>query len=261
MTDLPRYAPSEEHEILRQTVRHLAAAKIAPFAASVDARSRFPQEALDALTGAGLHAVHIPEAHGGEGADALAAVIVIEEVARACASSALIPAVNKLGTVPLLLSGSEELKGKYLPPVARGEAMFSYALSEADVGSDAAAMKTRAVQDGDHWVLNGTKTWITNAGVSQFYTVMAVTDPERGARGISAFIVEKSDPGVSFGKPEKKLGIKGSPTRTVTLDNVRVPAGRMIGEEGLQDRGGQAAHLPCGGPVRAGDGTARRHPG
>jgi alkylation response protein AidB-like acyl-CoA dehydrogenase len=228
----PAYAPSEEHEHLRQTVRDLAEAKIAPAAAEVDETGRFPQEALDALTRAGLHAVHIPEAYGGEGADALAAVIVIEEVARACAASSLIPAVNKLGTVPVLLSGSEELKKRYLPPVARGEAMFSYALSEADAGSDAAGMKTRAVRDGDHWVLNGTKMWITNAGVSGYYTVMAVTDPSVGARGISAFVVEKSDAGVSFGRPEKKLGIKGSPTRTVILENVRIPADRIIGTEG-----------------------------
>jgi alkylation response protein AidB-like acyl-CoA dehydrogenase len=176
--------------------------------------------------------VHIPEAYGGEGADALAAAIVIEEVARACASSSLIPAVNKLGTVPLLLAGSEELKRKYLTPVARGEAMFSYALSEAGAGSDAASMKTRAVRDGDWWVLNGTKMWITNAGVSQYYTVMAVTDPERGSRGISAFVVEKTDPGVSFGQPEKKLGIKGSPTRTVILEDARIPADRLIGDQG-----------------------------
>jgi alkylation response protein AidB-like acyl-CoA dehydrogenase len=232
MTDLPGYALSEEHELLRQTVRELAEAKIAPLAAAAAAAPRFPQEALDALTAAGLQAVHIPEAHDGEGADALAAVIVIEEVARVCASSSLIPAVNKLGTVPLLLSGSEELKRKYLPPVARGEALFSYALSEAGAGSDAASMKTRAVRDGDHWILNGTKTWITNAGVSEYYTVMAVTDPARGAHGISAFVVEKSDPGVSFGKPEKKLGIKGSPTRTVILEDARIPAARIIGDEG-----------------------------
>jgi alkylation response protein AidB-like acyl-CoA dehydrogenase len=232
MTDLPGYAPSQEHELLRQTVRELAEAKIAPFAAEVDAGGRFPQEALDALAGAGLHAAHIPESYGGQGADALATVIIIEEVARACASSSLIPAVNKLGTVPLLLSASSALKQKYLPPVARGEAMFSYALSEAGAGSDAAGMKTRAVRDGDWWVLNGTKMWITNAGVSQYYTVMAVTDTDRGARGISAFVVEKSDPGVSFGAPEKKLGIKGSPTRTVILQDTRIPADRMIGAEG-----------------------------
>jgi alkylation response protein AidB-like acyl-CoA dehydrogenase len=132
------YELGEEHELLRQTVRELAEAKIAPFAAAVDEQARFPQEALDALTGASLHAVHVPESYGGEGADALAAVIVIEEVARACASSSLIPAVNKLGSVPLLLSGSEELKRKYLAPLARGEAMFSYALSEAGAGSDSA---------------------------------------------------------------------------------------------------------------------------
>jgi alkylation response protein AidB-like acyl-CoA dehydrogenase len=223
---------AEEHELLRQAVRELAEAKIAPFAAEVDEAARFPREALDALTAAGMQAVHIPETFGGEGADALAAVIVIEEVARVCASSSLIPAVNKLGTVPLLLSGSEELKRKYLPPVARGDALFSYALSEAGAGSDAAAMKTRAVRDGDHWVLNGTKMWISNAGVSDYYTVMAVTGRERGARSISAFVVEKSDPGVSFGKPERKLGIKGSPTRTVILEDVRVPATRIIGDEG-----------------------------
>jgi alkylation response protein AidB-like acyl-CoA dehydrogenase len=134
--------------------------------------------------------------------------------------------------VPLLLSGSEDLKRKYLPPVARGGALFSYALSEADAGSDAASMKTRAVRDGDGWALNGAKMWISNAGVSQYYTVMAVTDPAKGSRGISAFVVERTDPGVSFGEPEKKLGIKGSPTRTVILDDVRIPADRIIGDEG-----------------------------
>jgi alkylation response protein AidB-like acyl-CoA dehydrogenase len=226
------YELSEEHLLLRQTVRELAEAKIAPAAADVDAKARFPQEALDALTGAGLHAAHIPEEYGGEGADALAAVLIIEEVARVCASSALIPAVNKLGTVPLLLAASPELKRKYLPPVARGEALFSYALSEAGAGSDAAGMKTRAVRDGDHWVLDGTKMWISNAGMSRFYTVMAVTGPGKGARGISAFVVEKDDPGVSFGPPEKKLGIKGSPTRTVIFEDTRIPADRLIGAEG-----------------------------
>ncbi|TDB90556.1 acyl-CoA dehydrogenase [Actinomadura sp. KC216] len=232
MNDFPAYAPSEDHELLRSTVRELADAKIAPFAAEVDEEARFPQEALDALVANDLHAVHVPEQYGGGGADALATVIVIEEVARACASSSLIPAVNKLGTVPILLSGSEELKAKYLAPVARDGAMFSYALSEADAGSDAAGMKTRAVRDGEAWVLNGTKMWITNAGESEYYTVMAVTDPSQGARGISAFVVEKSDPGVSFGPKERKLGIKGSPTRQVILEDVRIPADRIIGPEG-----------------------------
>ncbi|HET6860262.1 MAG TPA: acyl-CoA dehydrogenase [Streptomyces sp.] len=230
--DFDLYRVSEEHDMLRDSVRSLAEAKIAPFAAAVDEEARFPQEALDALVTSDLHAVHVPEAYGGAGADALATVIVIEEVARVCASSSLIPAVNKLGSLPVILSGSEDLKKKYLGPLAKGDAMFSYALSEPDAGSDAAGMKTRAVRDGDFWVLNGVKRWITNAGVSDYYTVMAVTDPEKRSKGISAFVVEKSDEGVSFGAPEKKLGIKGSPTCEVYLDNVRIPADRMIGDEG-----------------------------
>ncbi|WP_049566071.1 acyl-CoA dehydrogenase family protein [Nonomuraea sp. SBT364] len=230
--DFPLYAPAEEHDMLRDTVRALAEEKIAPRAAEADENEEFPWDVYKALVAADLHAVHVPESYGGAGADALAAVIVIEEVARACASSSLIPAVNKLGTVPLLLSASEELKSTYLRPVATGEAMFSYALSEPEAGSDAAAMKTRAVKDGDHYVLNGTKMWITNAGVSEYYTVMAVTDPSAGGRGISAFVVEKSDEGVSFGPKERKLGIKASPTRQVILENVRIPESRMIGEPG-----------------------------
>ncbi|MEV6740405.1 acyl-CoA dehydrogenase [Streptomyces sp. NPDC051104] len=230
--DFDLYRPSEEHDMLRDAIRSLAEAKIAPYAAAVDEEARFPQEALEALVANDLHAVHVPEEYGGAGADALATVIVIEEVARVCVSSSLIPAVNKLGSLPVILSGSGELKKKYLAPLAKGDAMFSYCLSEPEAGSDAAGMKTRAVRDGDHWVLNGVKRWITNAGVSEYYTVMAVTDPEKRSKGISAFVVEKSDPGVSFGAPEKKLGIKGSPTREVYFDNVRIPADRMIGEEG-----------------------------
>jgi alkylation response protein AidB-like acyl-CoA dehydrogenase len=179
-----------------------------------------------------MAAIHIPEEYGGAGADALATCILIEEVARACVSSSLIPAVNKLGTMPVILSGSEELKRKYLTPVARGEAMFSYALSEPEAGSDAGGMTTRAVRDGDGWRLNGVKRWITNAGVSEYYTVMAVTEQGIGTKGISAFVVEKADEGVSFGAPEKKLGIKGSPTREVYLDNVWIPGDRIIGEPG-----------------------------
>jgi alkylation response protein AidB-like acyl-CoA dehydrogenase len=222
----------EEHQLLRKTVRELAEDKIAPRAAEIDETATFPWDVNEALVAAHLHAVHVPEAYDGVGADAIASAIVIEEVARACASSSLIPAVNKLGTMGLLLAGSEEIKTAYLPRLARGEGLFSYCLSEPDAGSDAAAMKTRAERDGDSWVLNGVKRWITNAGISSFYTVMAVTDPAAGSRGISAFVVEKADPGVSFGAPEKKLGIKGSPTAEVYFDNVRIPADRVIGEEG-----------------------------
>ena len=222
----------EEHQLLRKTVREVAEDKIAPRAAEIDETAEFPWDVHDALVAAELHAVHVPEQYGGIGADAIASAIVIEEIARVCCASSLIPAVNKLGTMGLLLSGNEELKTHYLGKLARGEGMFSYCLSEPEAGSDAANMKTRAVRDGDSFVLNGTKRWITNAGESEFYTVMAVTDPDAGPRGISAFVVEKSDVGVSFGAPEKKMGIKGSPTREVYFDNVRIPADRMIGEEG-----------------------------
>src|SRR5690349_2033630 len=230
--EYPMFALSEEHQAVREAVRDLCDAKVAPFAADVDENARYPEEAAAALLAADFHAPHVPEAYGGAGADALATVIVIEEVARADASASLIPAVNKLGSLPVQISGSEELKKHYLGKLAAGQGGFSYCLSEPDAGSDAAGMKTRAVRDGDHWVLNGVKRWITNAGVSEYYTVMAVTDPEKRSKGISAFVVEKADEGVSFGAPEKKLGIKGSPTREVYLDNVRIPADRMIGEEG-----------------------------
>ncbi|WP_328996594.1 acyl-CoA dehydrogenase family protein [Kribbella sp. NBC_01245] len=226
------YALSEEHQAIREAVRAVCDAKVAPHAGDVDELAEFPKASYDALKAADFHAPHIPEQYGGAGADALATVIVIEEVARACASTSLIPAVNKLGSLPLLLSGSDEVKQAYLPPVAAGDAMFSYCLSEPEAGSDAVSMKTRAVLDGDHYVLNGVKRWITNAGVSEYYTVFAVTDPDARSRGISAFVVEKSDDGVSFGAPEKKLGIKGSPTREVYLDNVRIPVSRLIGDPG-----------------------------
>ena len=226
------YALSEEHRAIREAVRALCDAKVAPRAAEADETGEFPKASYEALRASDFHAPHIPEAYGGAGADALATCLVIEEVARACAASSLVPAVNKLGTLPLLLAGSEELRQRYLPPVARGDAMFSYCLSEPEAGSDAVAMKTKAVRDGDAYVLDGVKRWITNAGVSAYYTVFAVTDPAARSRGISAFVVEADDEGLSFGAPEAKLGIKGSPTREVYLDGVRVPADRMIGAEG-----------------------------
>jgi alkylation response protein AidB-like acyl-CoA dehydrogenase len=226
------YELPEDHRAVREAVRAVCDARVAPNAAEADESGEFPKASYEALRASDFHAPHIPTEYGGAGADALATAIVIEEVARACASSSLIPAVNKLGTMPLLLAGSPELKQRYLPPVAAGEAMFSYCLSEPEAGSDAGAMTTRAVLDGDTWVLNGVKRWITNAGVSEYYTVFAVTDPGARSRGISAFVVEKSDDGVSFGAPEKKLGIKGSPTREVYLDNVRIPASRIIGAPG-----------------------------
>jgi alkylation response protein AidB-like acyl-CoA dehydrogenase len=232
MSDFDMYQISEEHQAIREAVRAVCDGKVAPNAAHADETGEFPWASYDALRASDFHAPHIPVEYGGAGADALATAIVIEEVARACASSSLIPAVNKLGTMPLLLAGSEEVKRRYLPPVARGEAMFSYCLSEPEAGSDAVSMKTRAVRDGDGWILDGVKRWITNAGVSEYYTVFAVTDPAAGAKGISAFVVEKSDTGVGFGAPEKKLGIKGSPTREVYFDSVKLSDDRRIGDVG-----------------------------
>ncbi|ADG77690.1 Acyl-CoA dehydrogenase domain protein OS=Tsukamurella paurometabola (strain ATCC 8368 / DSM/ CCUG 35730 / CIP 100753 / JCM 10117 / KCTC 9821 / NBRC 16120/ NCIMB 702349 / NCTC 13040) OX=521096 GN=Tpau_1058 PE=3 SV=1 [Tsukamurella paurometabola] len=230
--DFDLFQLPEEHEELRTAIRALAERDIAPHAKDVDEKERFPQEALDALVASGFNAIHVPEEYGGQGADSVATCIVIEEVARVCGSSSLIPAVNKLGTMGLILNGSEELKQHVLPSLASGEAMASYALSEREAGSDAASMRTRARKDGDDWVLNGSKCWITNGGKSTWYTVMAVTDPEKGANGISSFIVHKDDPGFSVTGYEHKLGIKGSPTAELAFEECRIPAMRMIGEEG-----------------------------
>ena len=231
--DFDLFRTSEFHEELRAAVQEVVKDKIAPYAAAVDEEARYPQEAHDALVASDFFAPHVPEEYDGVGADALATCIVIEEVARADASASLIPAVNKLGSMPVILGGSEAIKARYLPPLARGEAGFSYGLSEREAGSDTAGMKCRAKSDGDHFVLNGQKSWITNAGVSQYYTVLAVTDPD-GPRGnnVTAFVVEKSDEGFTFGEKERKLGIKGSPTRELHFDNCRIPADRMVGAEG-----------------------------
>jgi len=221
----------EEHDELRAAIRALAEKEIAPYAAAVDEEARFPQEALDALNASGFNAVHVPEEYGGQGADSVAACIVIEEVARVDASASLIPAVNKLGTMGLILRGSDAIKKQVLPDIADGK-MASYALSEREAGSDAASMRTRAKADGDDWILNGSKCWITNGGKSAWYTVMAVSDPDKGANGISAFMVHEDDEGFTVGPKERKLGIKGSPTTELYFENCRIPGDRIIGEPG-----------------------------
>ncbi|MBV7295034.1 acyl-CoA dehydrogenase family protein [Corynebacterium sp. TAE3-ERU12] len=229
--DFELFQLEDFHQELRSVVRDLAEKEIAPHAADVDANARFPEEALQALNAAGFNAIHVPEQFGGQGGDSVAACIVIEEVARVCGSSSLIPAVNKLGTMGLILAGDDELKQKVLGDLVNGE-MASYALTERGAGSDAGAMKTRAVRDGDDWVINGSKCFITNGGRSTWYTVMAVTDPDKGANGISAFMVHKDDEGFRVGGLEHKLGIKGSPTAELYFEDCRVPGDRMIGEEG-----------------------------
>ena len=212
----------EEHDELRAAIRALCEKEVAPYAAAVDEDARFPQEALDALNASGFNAVHVPEEYGGQGADSVAACIVIEEVARVDASASLIPAVNKLGTMGLILRGSDDLKKRVLPEIADGK-MASYALSEREAGSDAAAMRTRAKADGDGWIINGAKAW---------YTVMAVSDPDKGANGISAFMVHEDDEGFTVGPKERKLGIKGSPTTELYFENCRIPGDRIIGDPG-----------------------------
>jgi alkylation response protein AidB-like acyl-CoA dehydrogenase len=226
------FALPDEHNELRAVLRDLCETQIAPYAADVDEKARYTDEALAALNTSGFSAIHIPEEYGGQGGDAVAACIVIEEVARVCASSSLIPICNKLGTTGLLMNGSEELKKQVLPSIAAGEATASYALSEREAGSDAASMRTRAKRDGDAWVLNGAKCWISNGGYSTWYTVMAVTDPDKGPNGISAFVVHKDDPGFAVGPKERKMGIKGSPTTELYFEDCRIPGDRIIGEPG-----------------------------
>ena len=220
-----------EYKELRTSVRSLAEKEIAPYAQIVDEAHRFPIEAKNALTKHGLFAAHVPSEYGGDGADALATVLIIEEVARVCGSSSLIPAVNKLGSLPLILGGNEAQKARWLPQLVKG-AGFSYCLSESEAGSDASALRTKVERAGDIWLLNGSKKWITNAGESEFYSVIAQGNPALGSKGITAFIVEKSDPGVSFGAPEKKMGMRGSPTREVYFDNVQLSDDRRISEVG-----------------------------
>ena len=222
--------PSEYKE-LRASVRALAEKEIAPHAHDVDQNHRYPQEAADALQKSGLAAAHVPTEFGGDGADALATVIIIEEVARVCGSSSLIPAVNKLGSLPLILGGNTEQKQRWLSQLAKGKG-FSYCLSESEAGSDASSLRTKVARTESGWLLNGSKKWISNAGVSEFYTVIAQGDSSLGSKGITAFVVEKSDAGVSFGAPEKKMGFRGSPTREVYFDNVELSDDRRISEVG-----------------------------
>jgi alkylation response protein AidB-like acyl-CoA dehydrogenase len=226
------FALTETHRQFRRTLRKFAEDRIAPNAAEADRDATYPQKSFDACVELELPALGIPTEYGGAGADMVTQAIMAEELARVCASTALTILISKTGMFPVINWGTEELKRKYLPHVASGRHQASYCLSEADAGSDAAALRTRAVRDGEHYVLTGTKYWITNAGVSDFYTVFAVTDPAAGRRGISCFLVE-ADWGVQVAPPEDKLGLRGSPTAAVTLDEVRVPVANRIGEEGM----------------------------
>ena len=222
----------DEYVELRESVRRLADGHIAPNAAEADENESYPWASWNAWREAGFAGLAFPEAYGGQDGGILAHAIAVEEVARVCASSSLFTFISKLAMTPVLDHGSEALKQKYVPRVAAGECQASYCLSEADAGSDVSGMRTRAVRDGDHYLLSGQKLWITNAGVSDFYTVFAKTDPNAGHRGVSCFVVEKSFPGFSVSKLERKLGVRGSPTGEVTLVECPVPAENLIGDEG-----------------------------
>src|SRR3954451_3219120 len=220
----------EQHEF-RRVLRQFCDAKIAPLAASNDERAEYSWETFRALQSIELTALQLPAEYGGAGADLVTQAIAVEEIARADASASLTFLISKLGMLPIINFGSEELKKKYIPRIATGDSQASYCLSEADAGSDVASMTTRAVRDGEDYILTGNKVWITNAGISDLYLVFAKTDPAAGHRGISAFLVEK-DWGVQVTKLEHKLGARASPTGQLAFDEVRVPAANRVGDEG-----------------------------
>jgi len=217
---------------IRDLARSVAEDRIAPFAAQVDEMSRFPSEGYRALVQAQLHAVVIPEQYGGVGTDALTGAIIAEEIARVCATTQQVAGANELFAWPLLLGGTEQQRDRWLSPITAGRALAAFALSEPEAGSDIASMTTRATRTGDGWRLSGTKRWITNGGIADTYLVFAVTAPGSGGKGISAFVVESGDAGISFGAGERKMGLKGSPTTEVYLDDVTIPPDRLVGEPG-----------------------------
>jgi alkylation response protein AidB-like acyl-CoA dehydrogenase len=227
----PTYALTDEQIDFRDTIRQIVAERVAPRAAEIDAKAEYPWDVRKLFAEHDLLGLPFPEEYGGTGTGTLMLNVAVEEVARACASSALILMIQELGTLPIQLFGTEELKQRFLPRCASGEWSPAFALSEPDAGSDPGGMITRAIRDGDEWVINGNKNWITNLGIADFYVVFAKTDPDAGrSRGISAFVVEADRPGFSVGKLEHKLGIKGSPTGQPVFEDVRVPAENLIGE-------------------------------
>jgi alkylation response protein AidB-like acyl-CoA dehydrogenase len=225
------YTIPQEHLDFRDTIRQIAQERIAPRAAEIDEKAEYPHDLRALLAEQDILGLPFETEHGGTGTGTLMLNMAVEEIAKACASTALILMIQELGTLPIKLFGSEELKNRFLPKCASGEWSPAFALSEPEAGSDPGGMLTRAERDGDEWVINGAKNWITNLGVADFYVVFAVTDREAGhSRGITAFVVEADRPGFSVGKLEHKLGIRGSPTGQPIFDEVRVPHENVIGE-------------------------------
>jgi alkylation response protein AidB-like acyl-CoA dehydrogenase len=225
------YALTDDQLEFRDAIRKMVVERVAPRAAEIDAKAEYPWDLRKLFAEHDLFGLPFDEAHGGTGTGTLMLNVAVEEIARACASSALMLMIQELGTLPIKLFGSDELKQRFLPRCASGEWSPAFALSEPEAGSDPGGMITRAVRDGDDWIVTGTKNWITNLGVADFYVVFAKTDPKAArSAGISAFVVEADRPGFSVGKLEHKLGIKGSPTGQPIFDDVRIPGGNLIGE-------------------------------
>ncbi|HQD35586.1 MAG TPA: acyl-CoA dehydrogenase family protein [Thermodesulfovibrio thiophilus] len=227
------YFLTEEQKMIKELARQIAEEHILPVRAELDETGEFPWEVMKILAQADMFRVFVPEEYGGLGTGALELCLVVEELSRICLGVSTTYAANALGTYPILLFGTDEQKKKYLPDIADGKRLVAFALTEPNAGSDAGGIQTTAAKDGDHYVLNGRKQWITNGGEAEIYTVIALTDKAKGARGASAFIVEKGTPGFSFGKKENKMGIRASATRELIFENCRIPQSNMLSREGM----------------------------
>ncbi len=230
------YYLSEELNDIKEICAEIAEKYIVPVRAKLDEENRFPREIIKVMAASDLFGIYIPEAYGGSaeifGGGSMALAVATEELSKACGGVAVSFAANALGAMPILISGSDEQKKKYLPDLASGAKLAAFALTESEAGSDAGAVKTKAVKDGDSYILNGTKQWITNGGEAQIYTIIAQTDPSRGARGLTAFIVEEGTEGFSYGKKENKMGIRASSTMELIFEDCKIPAENIISREG-----------------------------
>lgn len=227
------YFLTEEQQMIRELAKKIADEKVIPVRAELDEKEEFPRDIINVLGQSDLLGIYIPEEYGGLGKGCFELCLVIEELSRACLGVSTSYAANALGTYPILLFGSEEQKKKYLPDIASGKKLVAFGLTEANAGSDASGIQTTARLEGNEYVLNGTKQWITNGGEADIYTIIAVTDKSKGPRGASAFIVEKGTPGFTFGKKERKMGIRASVTSELIFENCRIPKENLIAKEGM----------------------------
>jgi len=226
------YFLTEEQQMIVELARKIAIEKILPVRARLDETEEFPWEIMKDLAQSDLFGIYVPEEYGGIGKGCFETCLALEQLAYGCIGVTTTFAASALGGYPIVMFGSEEQKKRYLPDIASGSRLAAFALTEANAGSDAAGIQTSAVEDGDYWVLNGTKQWITSAGEAEIYTVIAMTDRHKGPRGATAFLVEKGDPGFSFGKKEKKMGLRASSTREMVFTDCRIPKDRILGKRG-----------------------------